>query len=87
VLDLCCSYCVFIEFTLSSQHFPDSSSFYPIFFALSFTLVCATQRRSLQHMYFGIIQSLIIYLFLVGQTKIPIRIIKKFFKNFGGSHN
>jgi hypothetical protein len=38
VLDFCCSYCVFIKFTLSSQHFPNSSSFYPIFFALSFTL-------------------------------------------------
>jgi hypothetical protein len=38
-------------------------------------------------MYFGIIQSLIINLFLVGQTKMHIHIIKKFFKKFGGSHN
>jgi hypothetical protein len=38
-------------------------------------------------MYFGIIQRLIIYLFLVGQTKMLIHIIKKFLKNFGGSHN
>ncbi len=79
MLDLCCSYCIFIKFILSSQHFPHSSSLYPIFFALSFTLENLYMQPK-RHMYFGIIQSLIIYLFLVDQTKMPIHIIKKILK-------
>ncbi len=67
----------FFGFPSSSQWVPwhvlNSSSLYPISFALSSILVTyVTQRRRVQHFYFGTVQSLVYFYFVVGQWKMPI---------------
>jgi hypothetical protein len=68
---------IFGGFPSSSQWVPwhvlNSSSLYPISFALSSILVTyVAQRRRLQHFYFGTDQSLVKKRFVMGQSKMPI---------------
>jgi hypothetical protein len=71
MLEFCCSYCVPTKFPRCfpcsqciPQHVPNSFSRYPISFALSSNLEnlwYSTQRKRLQHIYFGNVQSLIFF--------------------------
>jgi hypothetical protein len=80
-------HCVSIKFPLSSQHVPNSSSLYPIFFVINSTLenLYIQPKRGGYHIsiFWDCLKLGYFFGFLMSQRKMPITLKK----NFEGSHN
>lgn len=88
LLFLLCFHCFPIKFPLSSQHVPNSSSIYLIFFVINYILenLYIQPKRGGYHIsiFWDCPKLEFFWVFLMGQTKMSITFLKK---NFEGSHN
>jgi len=75
---------------MGSQHIPqvsNSSSLYPISFALNFGLLIyiSNPKEEINISILGLFKACLIFIFVMDQSKMPITKPKK--KTLGGSHN